>query len=174
VKLGSGGGTAVIPAGILAEWGSVEPVARMTWTTYQIPRCKRFRSNRNIQSTARNISCLPLLVAWNQAVPRRTHALWVKPACSLNVWISVNKRSRCKAASCWPNLLCLRRPRKDVALRPPIALPILLARGMTKAGRSASTLVLRQLRRQFASTAFTMARREAPCAAKRWASKVKP
>jgi len=29
VKLGSGGGTAVIPAGILAEWGSVEPVARM-------------------------------------------------------------------------------------------------------------------------------------------------
>jgi hypothetical protein len=29
----------------------------------QIPRCKRFRSSCNIQSTARNISCLPLLVA---------------------------------------------------------------------------------------------------------------
>jgi hypothetical protein len=30
---------------------------------YQIQRCKRFRPNRNIQSTARNISCLPLRVA---------------------------------------------------------------------------------------------------------------
>src|SRR3979490_2646149 len=58
--------------GYLPNEESTEPIARMA---YQIPPCKRFRSSRNIQSTARNISCLPLLVARNQVVPRRTRAL---------------------------------------------------------------------------------------------------
>jgi hypothetical protein len=53
-------------------------LARMgvAWVLRQILlRCKRFCSNRRSQSTARNISCLPLHVASNHGVPRRTRAL---------------------------------------------------------------------------------------------------
>jgi hypothetical protein len=42
------------------------PIVRMVGLgtkLLQIPRCKRFRCSCNIQSTARNISCLPRLVA---------------------------------------------------------------------------------------------------------------
>src|SRR5260370_42430862 len=100
----SHGANACVPTATSNRLIAIYPVCHSMWL-----ETRAYREEREL--------CEQKLLV--KAIAVRQHEVDVRESsCSLSIWISVNRRSRCKRAWCWPKLLCLRRAVKDAALRP--------------------------------------------------------